>query len=317
MIQLVIGAGLGLAGIGYMVAAKRLNDRRREEAERWGRPLSLLPVKAGFAGIALGALVAATSCLYSQDMGETVVLRNLGGSIAGHTEEAGFHLKAPWQDVISYDVRNNLVNFYGDTEYSYDGGSAEGKRVTVNDKSGAKADIDIQVNYSLDPSTAEYLYSEYGDQTTFTRNYVSNDLRGIAREVAGQFDTITMLTDRSKFTKAVQDKLTEKWERTGLTVEQVNVQDVSYPKNITESYAEAQAAEVAKQKARNEQETAKVQAETKKIEAQGEREANELLSRSLTPEVIQKQYIDALKSIGKEGNLVVVPEGSQPIVQTK
>lgn len=27
--------------------------------------------------------------------------------------------------------------------------------------------------------------------------------------------------------------------------------------------------------------------------------------------------IDALKSIGKDGNLVVVPEGSQPIVGTK
>lgn len=337
MIQLVIGAGLGLAGIGYMVANKSANSKARKRYERdmaeyeqwkaekqenqWDRSYRSEPEepkmyssKGAVIPIVIGAALIATTCFYSQDMGETVVLRNLGGSIAGHTETAGFHLKAPWQDVISYDVRNNLVNFYGDTEYKYEGGSAEGKKVTVNDKSGAKADIDIQVNYSLDPSTAEYLYSEYGDQTTFTKNYVSNDLRSIAREVAGQFDTITMLTDRSKFTRAVQDKLTEKWEKTGLTVEQVNVQDITYPKNITNSYAEAQAAEVAKQKAKNEQETAKVQAETKKIEAQGEKDANDLLSQSLTPEVIQKQYIDALKSIGKEGNLVVVPEGSQPIV---
>ena len=330
MIQLVIGAGLGLAGIGLRVAIKRRNAAERERYEREiaeykesptykrePRKPEVLSVKTALIPMTIGAALIATTCFYSQDMGETVVLRNLGGSIAGHTETAGFHVKAPWQDVISYDVRNNLVNFYGDTEYSYDGGSAEGKKVTVNDKSGAKADIDIQVNYSLDPSTAEYLYSEYGDQTTFTKNYVSNDLRSIAREVAGQFDTITMLTDRSKFTRAVQDKLTEKWEKTGLTVEQVNVQDITYPKNITNSYAEAQAAEVAKQKAKNEQETAKVQAETEKIEAQGEKDANELLSQSLTPEVIQKQYIDALKSIGKDGNLVVVPEGSQPIVQTE
>lgn len=68
-------------------------------------------------------------------------------------------MKTPWQSVIKYDTRNNLINFYKDTDYKYDGGSAVGKQVTVNDKSGASADIDIQVNYSLDPSAAEYLYS--------------------------------------------------------------------------------------------------------------------------------------------------------------
>lgn len=82
-------------------------------------------------------------------------------------------------------------------------------------------------------------------------------------------------------------------------------------------YNEAQAAEVAKQKAQNEQETAKVEAETKKIEAQGEADANAVLANSLNDQVLQQHYIDALKNIGKDGNLVVVPEGSQPIVGTK
>lgn len=79
----------------------------------------------------------------------------------------------------------------------------------------------------------------------------------VTREVSGKFDTVTMLTDRSQFTKAVQKALAEKWDGMGLTVEQVSVQDVRYPKNITKSYSEAQAAEVAKQKAQNKQETAR------------------------------------------------------------
>ena len=99
------------------------------------------------------------ACLYSVDVGEVAVIRNMGGSLAGHSEDAGFHLKTPWQSIVKYDTRNNLINFYKDTDYKYDGGSAVGKQVTVNDRSGASADIDIQVNYSLDPSAAEYLYS--------------------------------------------------------------------------------------------------------------------------------------------------------------
>lgn len=42
-----------------------------------------------------------------------------------------------------------------------------------------------------------------------------------------------------------------------------------------------------------------------------------ILSESLTDQVIQQNYIDALKEIGQNGNLVVVPEGSTPLVTTK
>ena len=284
----------------------------REDEHEERTPFSLRVVIVVF-----GLIAVILSCVYSQDVGEVVVLRSLGGNLAGSTTEAGFHFTAPWNDVITFDTRNNLINFYGDgTDYSYDGGSAEGPCVTVNDKSGSSANVDIQINYSLDPKTAEYLYTEYGTQENFTKNYAANDLRSVAREVSGQFDTITMLTDRAQYTKAVQKALEKKWSKIGLTVEQVSVQDVRYPKSITDSYSQAQAAEVAKQKAQNEQETAKVQAETKKIEAQGEADANAVLAQSLNDQVLQQHYIDTLKDVGKEGNLVVVPNGSTPMINT-
>lgn len=270
-----------------------------------------------FGIIAVGvAITSAIFSVYTQDAGEVVVLRNMGGDLAGYTEEAGFHLKAPWQKAIRYDVRNNLVNLYREAEYSYDGGAAEGSCVTVNDKGGASADIDLQVVYSLDADAAMQLYIDYGTQKHFTETVIQNDVRATAREVAGRYDTMTMLTNRGEFTKGLRDALAEKWEKLGLDVEQVSIQDVRYPKTITSKYAEAQAAEVAKAQALNEQETAKVKAETKRIEAEGEAAANRVLSDSLTPEVVQQHYIDALVTIGENGNLVVVPEGSQPIVQT-
>ena len=50
------------------------------------------------------------------------------------------------------------------------------------------------------------------------------------------------------------------------------------------------------------------------MQAEKEAEANRILTQSLTDEVLQQRYIDALKSIGKDGNLVVVPQGSTPMV---
>lgn len=326
MIQLVIGAGLGLVGGVAAVVLHRANKKvmgsYEDELEdfdngnrrfRPDKPVLISPL-IGAVPIAIGAAIVLLSSFYAQDIGEAVVLRNFGGSIAGHTSEAGLHLKAPWQDAIGWDIRNRQINFFKDSKYAYDGGSYEGAEVSINDASGTKANIDIQVIYSLDADKVEDLYAEYGTQEAFVTNYVSNDLRATARDVAGKYDTLTLLTDRAKFTDAVQAALAEQWKGKGVIVEQVQVQDIRYAKSITEAYADAQSAEVAKQKALNAQETAKVEAETKKIEAQGEADANAIMTQSLTPEVLQQRYIDALKSIGKNGNLVVVPEGSQPIV---
>lgn len=170
----------------------------------------------------VGLLLLIPACLYSVDVGEVAVIRNMGGSLAGHSEDAGFHWKTPWQSVIKYDTRNNLINFYKDTDYKYDGGSAVGK--------------------------------------------------------------------------------------------QVSVQDVRYGEAITKKYTEAQAAEIDKQKALNEQQVAKTEAETKKIKAQGEADANAVLNESLTDNVLKQHYIDALSNADQ---LVVVPDGADTLVQTK
>lgn len=266
-------------------------------------------------GAVVGVLIVIPSCLYTQDVGDVIVLRNLGGSIAGTSAEAGFHAKAPWEDTIRYDIRNNVLSFMGASEEDqFDGGSANGSAVTINDKGGASATIDIQVNYSLDPNMAEQLYEDYGTQENFVKSICAVDIRAIPREVSGQFDTISILTTRGDFTNAVQEALAAKWESYGLIVEQVSIQNVVYPDSIVQAYAAAQSAEIAKAEAQNKQETAKVNAETKVIEAEKAAEANRILTESLTPEVLQQKYIEALSSIGANGNLVIVPSDGSTMV---
>lgn len=256
------------------------------------------------------------SCIYTQDIGEAVVLKNLGGSLAGYTTEAGFHFKAPWQDATSWDIRNRLINFYRDSEYVYDNGSYSGATVTINDSAGTKADADVQVIYSINPDSVQELYAEYGNQEAYVSSYVSNDVRQTVRDCAGEFTTIQLLTDKGSFAQRIQETLAERWEESGVVVESVQVQDIRYDQSITDAYAQAQSAQVEQTAAQNRQDTARIEAETKKIEAQGTADANDILAQSLTPEVLTQQYYDTLSSIGSNGNLVVVPSDSQPIIQT-
>ena len=275
-------------------------------------------VKVLAAGLAAAVAVGATGCcpgFYSQDVGDVAVVRGMGGEVVGSTSEAGFHATSPLNDVLTFSTRNNVLSFYSNNAESYEGGSADGPAVSCNDAGGASFSMDIQVNYSLNSDFAEQMYTEYGSQENYVRNVAVVDVRSTAREVAGKFNTITILTDRGSLTGAIQEALAEKWADKGIVVEQVSVQTVRYPDSITEKYAEAQAAEVGKAKAQAEQETAKVEAETKVIKAQAEAEANAALTESLTPEVLQSQYNEALQTAANNGCLVVVPEGSQPIVR--
>ncbi len=259
---------------------------------------------ASIVGLGVAIVFGGLNCIYTQDAGDVVVLRSVTGTVDGMNKDAGLHFKAPWQDTITYDQRNNVISFVADGEEDYTGGSANGPQVTVNDSGGASADVDIQVNYSLDPDYAMDLYRDYGSQETFVRSVVAVDVRSIPRTESGQFDTITMLNNRGEFAKAIEDALSEKWSSMGLIIEQVSVQDVRYNQAIEERYNQAQEAEVAKQQAQNEQETAKVQAETQRIEAQGEADANAILQQSLTDDVLMQHYIDKLG----ESKFIVVPQ---------
>ena len=108
----------------------------------------------------VGLLLLIPACLYSVDVGEVAVIRNMGGSLAGHSEDAGFHWKTPWQSVIKYDTRNNLINFYKDTDYKYDGGSAVGKTEaeTKKIKAQGEADANAVLNESLTDNVLKQHY---------------------------------------------------------------------------------------------------------------------------------------------------------------
>ena len=305
MIWFIIFVVLAIAGVLLVLVRSEQSDTPED------RSLAKTVNVAGYAVLAVSLVFLLFSCLYSQDAGEVVVKRNLGGSIAGSSKEAGFHFKAPWQSTVKYDTRNNVVAYVAKGKEDYDGGSARGNQVTVNDKSGASANIDIQVNYSLDPNYAVDLYKDYGKQDEFVKRVVAVDVRSVPREVSGQFDTIDMLTKRSEFSDEIQKTLEAKWKDKGLKVEQVSVQEMRYPKSITDRYAQAQAADIDRQKAENEQKVAQTEAETKKIKAQGEADANKVLNDSLSDNVLRQHYIDAL---GNAKELIVTPDGSQTLI---
>lgn len=101
MVQLVIAfivliAAAVLAGQVSRVKPRSLGHGQASESDRQQAAKSIRGLSSAIAlgGVAVAAIVAATSCVYSLDVGEVAVVRNLGGSVSGSQSEAGFHAKA-------------------------------------------------------------------------------------------------------------------------------------------------------------------------------------------------------------------------------
>lgn len=265
----------------------------------------------------LAAIFLAFSSFFRQDVGQANVLRDWTGSIVGYETAAGLHPKAPWVDVVTFDVRNQRAVFVSEQEPGQGdniGGAPDGPQITVQDAEGVSANIDVAIRYSLDPDAVVDIYSAYYNEENLRTRLIFNDIRSVVRSVPGRFDTLEMLTDRNSVQEAIFEALEARWADDGIIVEDVALQEIRYGEQVTNAYAAAQEAQINVQTEQAKLEAAKVSAQQKVVQAQAEADANAILAASLTPAILQQRYLDTLKELAAAGNLVVVPEGFNGLV---
>jgi regulator of protease activity HflC (stomatin/prohibitin superfamily) len=265
----------------------------------------------------LALVFLAFSSFFRQDVGQANVLRDWTGNIVGTETQSGLHPKAPWVDTVTFDVRNQRAVFVSEQEPGQGdniGGAPDGPQITVQDAEGVTANIDIAIRYSLDPAAVSEIYSAYYNEENLRTRLIFNDIRSVVRSVPGRFDTLEMLTNRNAVQDAIFEALEARWADDGIIVEDVALQEIRYGEQVTGAYAAAQEAQINVQTEQAKLEAAKVSAQQKVVQAQAEADANAILAASLTPAILQQRYLDTLKELAAAGNLVVVPEGFNGLV---
>lgn len=239
--------------------------------------------------------LAFASFTTTNDEGQAKALVSWTGEVQGEILEPGLKGKAPWQNVQTYDIRNQQVIFA--SSKGEPTANASGPQITIQDKEGVSANIDISVRYSIDPSAVVEIYKKYGSQENFIAKFIENDIRAGVRTVPSQYGTLALLNNRAKVEQEITAYLEERWEKAGVRVETVSLQEIRYPEDVQQRFAEAQ-------NARTEVEKANAELEANKVKA----ESNRVLAESLTETNLEQLKYETLREIGKSGNLVIVPE---------
>jgi hypothetical protein len=274
---------------------------------------NLIAVIVAVVAIILGAIVGVTSSFYTQGVGEARVLVNFDGTVAGENIEPGSGWKSPLVHFNKWDLFSQEAAYVGGGDTNYSGGAVNGPQISTAVQNGARVDLDLSVVYSIDAEKVSTLYRQFKTQERFTKQVIETAIRSATRDIPSQYSAVDFRGNKrgeaqTKIGEALKDRL----GKYGVNIDVVNLQEIRYSEDVEKSLKAVEVAEQGAKKAEADLRATQISAQAKVVEAQAQADANNLLTKSLSPQILQQRYIDQL---GK-GTVYVVPEGSTPLVGT-
>ncbi|GMV33506.1 MAG: hypothetical protein DCC59_08840 [Chloroflexi bacterium] len=240
-----------------------------------------------------------------------VVVTVLGsGGIRSDPLDSGLHWIVPFAERVERYPRTNQTYTLSSTP---DEGQMQGDdAIQVRTMDGQQVYIDASVIYAVDPLKVVQLYSTW--RFSYEDLFVRTQARGVIRDAASQYGVEEIVsTKRAEMADSITQELARTFAENNLILRDFVLRNIRFSdeyaaaveqKQIAEQLAQQaafvveqkkQEAEQARQVAQGQADAqviaAKGEAEALLIQAQAEAEANRLLAASLTPELIQYQYI--------------------------
>ena len=163
---------------------------------------------------------------------------------------------------------------------------------TVNAKDGSVFTVDPTISFRVTPGASPRIFAKYRkdiEQITTTTLY--NYTRDAFRIQFNQYSTDSIISNRQSFEDKVQIALDNALRREGFELEQMTSW-LQYPDVIVQAVNLKNKAVQQAMQVENELKVAEAQARKKIVEAEAEAKANELRQRTLTPLLIQQQFIE-------------------------
>lgn len=285
MVAMIITVLCSIAGV---VAFFVVKNAFKNKNEQW-----LDPKMAGWISVGTGAFLLILgggiyffNSIYTQDPGQASVLVSFTGEVEGINYETGLHFKAPWTNRVEYDIRNNTLSYVGtdgNTD-NYTGGNVNGPQIAFQDSNGVTGNIDLNIRYSVRGDAVGNIYNEYKTQQEFVNATLAPDVRATTREILSKYTTAQVYNERESIQPRLVEALQKNWDKLGVDIEEVYLQEVRYPQTVVDSFANAQSARAMVETAKANQEQAKIEAETNLIKTQ-----------ALTDEVLKEKLIEAIR----------------------
>ncbi len=242
------------------------------------------------------AIILIAKSAVTIDAGEGGVLyKTFGGGVVTDQPplSEGFHLIAPWNKVIVYEVRQQEIF----------------EKMQVLSSNGLEIELEATAWYQPSYASLGLLHKEKGQ--SYVQRVLQPALRSAARSVVGRYTPEQLYSSKRDVIQVEIYEETKKIvEDQYIQLNEILIRDVTLPLTIKDAI---------ERKLKQEQEsleyefrlvTAAKEAEKVIIEARGKADANRILSASLTDKILQDKGIEATLRLSESPNSKVIIIGS-------
>ncbi len=261
--------------------------------------------------IVIGAIVVivllglSSSIFFTVQANERAVLfkKFSGGLDKENVIAPGFHVKAPWNDLIRFDVAENKAE----------------ETMDVLDKNGLSITVDISVRFYPKFSKIGDIYERF--RLGYINTLVIPEVRSTVRQVMGRFTAEEIYsTKRAEVETAIKTETAAVLgnETNNVTMTTLLIRSINLPEKIKAAIENKlqQEQEALAYQFRLDKE--KSEAERKRIAAEGESTANKIINNSLTPALLKMRGIEATLKLAESPNSKVVVigqgDGGMPLI---
>ena len=215
------------------------------------------------------------------DSGQTGIMVNLAGSERGVDEakvETGWVVFNRFtKELYEYPAFAQIVDY---------------DRFEIQDKKGEIFTADPTVEYYIERNNAKTVFLRYRkDIKSLERSAILSEVKNAYKDICGLYETDSLINNRPQFEKEVEALLSQRLTERGFTLS--NIQSSVKPNETMQSAINSKNISVQNAlKLQNELKAAEAEAQKKVVAARGEAEANKILQMSITPQLIQKMWVE-------------------------
>jgi regulator of protease activity HflC (stomatin/prohibitin superfamily) len=262
-------------------------------------PLTLAPI----GGALVGALILLTSWKTIEPGYVGIVFDKVSHQVTTGVRDPGWAFINPLTEAIQeYPV---TIQTYSMVQKSSEGKVSGDDSIKVQSSEGQQLNLDVVIQYEVTRDEANLLYQDWGGaaidviEDRIVRQYTRSQVPLVVSQYS--WESITT-SGREEITESISKRLITEFRKRHLNLVSFGVREVHLPQSLQQALDDKIKAQQLAERQSYALKQAQVQAEQTKVEAQGEAsaievkaraqaQANQLLSKSLTSELIRSQQI--------------------------
>jgi len=222
-----------------------------------------------------------------------VMFERFGGGINKEKiYNQGFHVIAPWNELIQYDIRVNEKE----------------ETMSVLSKNGLTIEVELSFRYMPNDQKIGYLHDEVGKD--YVERILRPEIRSATREVIGKYLPEELYSTKRE---AIQDEIFQQTSKAAnskhITLDAVLIREVALPEKLKAAIEQKLEEEQLAFQFEFKLDRERKEAERKIIEAQAKADANRILNASLSDKILKDKGIEATLELAQSPNSKVVIVG--------